>query len=586
MAQMLAYFPTVYPGELLYSVLARYHRHVGAPSPMHTLDALFGNRKVIATFDLPGHLQALADRIPPDRALNVDRIIDTLTLYPYLTAFEPPALQEKVRRAMGQGAIDGLHVCLGLSAFRIGRVQQLRFCQTCAWEMKAIYGELWWRRDHQLPGVIVCPEHGCPLQGSTVRLAKVSRHEFVAATPNNCPSHARSIAPLMEPASLAHLQRVARRSADLLCSPPGGRTLWQWTEFYRNRMLEIGLSKSNVTMNQYHFDRDFRNFFGGALDLLPAVMDDGAFAGDWLASMVRKHRKAHHPLHHILVQDFLAQRERRDSAFGAGPWPCINPLANHRSSEPIKSFTQHWNHGNRVGVFSCSCGYVYTRCLQSKTGALGAPRFLQYGPLLEPALRQLVIAGKRLREVGRFLHLDPKTVVRLAGEIGIAIPWKPLRRIEKVLVSPESVADSAASLVQASPAVPVTRDVARRTRRAWPEIDRDWVTKLSAWVDIVCQESPPVRITVAELERRANRRDWLLKRRHHMPLTMEFLDQAVETVEQFQLRRIHWAIAELELCGAPVTAWQIMRKAGLRSNNLARIHAILDEAPIVMRIAA
>ena len=165
---MLTYFPTVYPGELLYSVLARYHRHVGAPSPMHTLDALFGNRKVIATFDLPGHLQALADRLPPDRALNVDRVIDTLTLYPYLTAFEPPALQEKVRRAMGQGAIDGLHVRLGLSAFRIGRVQQLRFCPTCAWEMKALYGELWWRRDHQLPGVIACPEHGCPLLDSVV----------------------------------------------------------------------------------------------------------------------------------------------------------------------------------------------------------------------------------------------------------------------------------------------------------------------------------------------------------------------------------------------------------------------------------
>ncbi|MDO8775302.1 MAG: TniQ family protein, partial [Burkholderiaceae bacterium] len=100
---MLAYFPKVYPGELLYSVLARYHLHVGTPGPMHTLDALFGNRKVISTFDLPGHLQSLADRIPPDCDLSVDRVIDTLTLFSYFTAFEPPALQEKVRGAMRGG---------------------------------------------------------------------------------------------------------------------------------------------------------------------------------------------------------------------------------------------------------------------------------------------------------------------------------------------------------------------------------------------------------------------------------------------------------------------------------------------------
>ena len=88
---MLAYFPKVYPGEMLYSVLARYDQHIGTPGPMHTLDALFGNRKVIATFDLPGHLQSLADRIPSDRGLSVDHIIDTLTLFPYFTAFVPPA---------------------------------------------------------------------------------------------------------------------------------------------------------------------------------------------------------------------------------------------------------------------------------------------------------------------------------------------------------------------------------------------------------------------------------------------------------------------------------------------------------------
>ena len=583
---MLAYFPKVYPCELLYSVLARYQLHVGSPGTMHTLDALFGNRKAISTFDLPGHLHVLADRIPPDCNLSVDRVIDTLTLYPYFTAFEPPLLQKKVRSAMRSGTIDGLHVRLGLSAFRVGRIHRLRFCPECNLRMQAVHGELWWRRDHQLPGVLVCPEHGFILRESTVSFSQFSRHEFVAATSRNCSPHARPVVPVVDHACLAHLHRVARRSADLLCSPPVPRTLSRWTLFYRNHMLGVGLAKSFSTMDQQRFDSEFRNFYGGVLNLLPSVMDGSDFAGEWLASMVRKHRKANHPLYHVLLQDFLEQRARQTSPFGAGPWPCINPLASHNSQPLIKTFTQHRNHGNRVGVFSCTCGYVYTQCLNSQTGELGLPRFLHYGPLLEPALRQLVMASTGLREVGRSLRLDPKTVVRLASELGVAVSWKPRPFDKTPRATPKVAAQSASSLSHANHGVSATRDMSSRTRRDWPEIDRVWAAKLSVWADIVRAETPPVRITVAELERRVNLRGWLLKRRHHLPLTMTFLERTVEITKDFQIRRIHWAIAELEQSGAQVKAWQIMRKAGLRSSSLGRINAILDAAPIFSRIAA
>jgi hypothetical protein len=46
--------------------------------------------------------------------------------------------------------------------------------------------------------------------------------------------------------------------------------------------------------------------------------------------------------------------------------------------------TQHRNHCITVGVFTCACGYVYTRCFYSSIGKLGPARFLSFGPLLEP----------------------------------------------------------------------------------------------------------------------------------------------------------------------------------------------------------
>lgn len=553
---------------------------------MHTLGALFGNRKVIATFDLPGHLQSLADRIPSDRGLSVDHIIDTLTLFPYFTAFVPPAQQEKARDSMRSGAVDGLHVRLGLSAFRIGRNQWLRFCPECVQEMQAAHGELWWRRDHQLPGVLVCPTHACLLLESEVSFSQFSRHEFVAATSKTCPSHARPVVRLIDQACLGHLQRIARRSADLLCNPPTGRTLARWTAFYRSHMHETGLSKSVATVDQQRFDDEFRKFYGRVLELLPSVMDGGNFAGEWLASIVRKHRKANHPLYHVLVQDFLAQRQPRMSPFGVGPWPCMNPLAKHGSHSPIKTFSQHSNHGNRVGVFSCTCGYVYTRCLDVKTSTLGLPRFLHYGPLLEPALRQLVMDGTGLREVGRFLRLDPKTVVRLANDLGIAVPWKPTAFGKKLLASPKLPVQCVPPFSKSSPTPSKSRDSTRRPRCDWPEIDAAFLSKFNAWVVTIHAETPPVRISVAELERRVNLRGWVLKRRHRLPLTMALLERIVETTDAFQHRRIRWAITELEQCGAQVKAWQVMRMAGLPSTSLGLISAILDAAPIAARLTA
>lgn len=573
---MLAYFPTVYPGELLYSVLARYHRHIGSPGMMYTLEALFGNRKTVASLALPGHLQLLADRIPTERNLTVDRMIDTLTLYPYFTAFEPPSLQAKVRGAMRCGNTTDLHIRLGLVAFRIDQIQKLRFCLKCAQEMRINYGELYWHRNHQLPSVLVCPEHGYPLLESTVSLPQHSRHEFVAAISENCSIRASPVVSVTDQTALFHLQRLARLSAELLENPSLPRTFSGWTNFYRGQMLEKGLSRSTGTMHQQRLDEDFRNFYGRMLELLPCVKSTAGFTGDWLATMVRKHRKAVHPLYHLLIQDFLTQREFRKSVFGKGPWLCLNPLASHRSSVQIKEVRQHQNRGNTVGVFECSCGYVYTRCFYSTANKLGPPRLLRYGPLLEPTLLRFIAAGSGLREIGRALKVDPKTVIRLARELEISMSQKSLTSSGRQRKSETTAGQITAKLplTKKSDKSMSKHSESKYTRHDWRAIDQAWLAKLTILTIAIRQVAPPIRITVAEFERRLERRGWLLKRRNHLPKTMAFLDRETENIETFQLRRIHWAINDLEESGC-VKAWEVMRKAGLRSDSLEKINDIL-----------
>lgn len=566
---MLAYFPTIYPGELLYSVLARYQRHVGIPGMMHTLDALFGNRKVIASFDLPGHLQTLVDNIPVEHGITIDFIIDALTLYPYFTAFEPPALQAQVRKAMHNGAIDGLHVRLGLAAFRIGRVSRFRFCIECSQKMLEQYEELYWRRDHQLPSVLVCPEHGLPLQESSVLLTQCSRHEFIAPSLDNCPFDSKQVLTETDSAIFPHLQRLASSSARLLDDLPPARNFAEWTSFYRSKILELGLARSARTMNQQQLDKAFRGFYGRVLEVLPGIMAEEKFAGEWLAAMVRKHRKANHPLYHLLLQDFLTQQECRFSPFGQGPWPCRNPLAHHHDQLTIESITQHRNHGKTVGVFACSCGYVYTRCLDAVAGTLEQPRFLRYGPLLVPALRKMLDTGVGLREIGRHLQLDPKTVVFLAAKLGFATPWKT--RPSGLWQTTTGKQKQPQVLTREPSSVSFEPKHTRRERFDWSEIDCKWLETLKAIVPLVLAEMPPVRLTVSELERRIGRRGYFGKRQSRLPRTIQFLALTTESIRAFQLRRIQWAIAELKRETEYPKAWQVLRKAGVRSTSLSLV---------------
>ncbi len=49
-----------------------------------------------------------------------------------------------------------------------------------------------------------------------------------------------------------------------------------------------------------------------------------------------------------------------------------------------------------------------------------------------------------------------------------------------------------------------------------------------------------------------------------MPLTKAYLDLVVESVEDYQIRRVQWAVETLHHQGEQVEPWKVIRLAGLR----------------------
>src|SRR5689334_2771460 len=101
---MLGFFPTPYPGELLYSMIARYCERMQFPSHRPILHELLDTNNITAGIDLPGNLDFFVARLPPGHQYSADSIIDRHTLLPLYAPFVPPTKLTLIRESMKQGA--------------------------------------------------------------------------------------------------------------------------------------------------------------------------------------------------------------------------------------------------------------------------------------------------------------------------------------------------------------------------------------------------------------------------------------------------------------------------------------------------
>ncbi|WP_194914594.1 TniQ family protein [Azospirillum sp. INR13] len=292
---MLPYFPAIYPDETLYSVVARYHRHTAANSVKETLIDLFGSRAVRLTPVLVGRLGDLARRLPPDRNLTPERLALSTTFYPYCVAYEPAPVRHAVLsgliRPAGDRADAGWDIAAGPAHFPAA----LRCCPVCLVEAAERFGEAYWRRAHQLPGVMLCPEHAVPL--------------ITADTAGRAESQRLIPAPLLSdfakpslPAWARHgpcatlLLDIARRSCLLLSALPAEKTATTRLDALAARGLTEGPTRAD--------HRASCEAFAGFVDPIRSVLPE-VRGTNWLRSMTNPDGPPIHPLHHVLFDLLL-----------------------------------------------------------------------------------------------------------------------------------------------------------------------------------------------------------------------------------------------------------------------------------------
>lgn len=289
-------FPAPYPNELLYSVIARAGVHEGETSPKQLLDLVFANRKVIATVDLPCHVESIASQYPKSLGLTSKVLIRNHTLWPIYSSFVPLDRRAAIERWMRGESKGAAHLAVGMVASRVRSKQKLLLCASCRDEHKLKYGEAFWDRRWQVPLVSYCPSHGS-LSETDISLNGEHRHEFIPI------SQCKAVGRVPVTKSDIRFAELAYGLFD--CFKNEFPSYQQWTRFYRNLAIDHGFLVGN-RIDHRRLHEQYVSYWGNEwlnrAGLLPKDKDTS-----WLKSIFRKHRKTFCFAEHLTVIEAISQ---------------------------------------------------------------------------------------------------------------------------------------------------------------------------------------------------------------------------------------------------------------------------------------
>ncbi len=632
---MVAFFPTPFASdEVMYSVLARFHAASGNTSPKATIMDLYGITTVTAVIDLPAHFDALVSNLPVKHRYKADELIKAHTLFPFYSAFLPPQRANLVLESMKGDIGHSVHNRLGIMASSISTDKTLKYCRECFDADKIRWGEPYWHRVHQVPGVYICPIHRIPLYRS--RLLPMNRHEFVTATREDYQetqdtngdkegvvmqdtqsawdNAVSKITILLEDDELSTKYRMLVDNVDkLLNSSYANRPMEWFANHYVARLKEIGLANVHGHVRQVEFRREFLRYYG---EQFLKVMQSSVSERDdnWLNAMVRKHRKTFHPIRHLLLMQFLGisldemfVNEPQYQSFGTSPWLCLNPAADHYLQPVVEDMSIRYDSKVKrpIGTFSCSCGFVYARKGPDTRAddKYRVGRIKVFGEVWERKLGELLNEDLSLREIARRLHVDVNTVKKYADlprqdrkAISSAVPDDLRERqrhawIELVRLNEKKSQTELRHMNKAlytwlyrndknwliAHSLKPKRVITTNSRVDWGKRDEEILVLVRTEVTrILTLEGKPERVSISRIGKRIGYLSLLEKHLDKMPKTKSYLETVKETVEGFQLRRIRWAMQEIEREGQDLQWWRIVRKAGIRGEVVENLRVYFD----------
>ncbi|WP_228761208.1 TniQ family protein [Vibrio gigantis] len=156
---MLTYFPVAQKDELLTSIIARFIQQMGIKDDKIALDILFGNRMIVPSPFLQGHIAQLLDHIGHVWEVNPKQIVARYTSLPLFKPFVESHRYKALQANLIHSRVNPCMSRAGIPASVIEWPTTYKICPLCWQEQSKNLGFTYWQRLFQVPGVNACPLH-------------------------------------------------------------------------------------------------------------------------------------------------------------------------------------------------------------------------------------------------------------------------------------------------------------------------------------------------------------------------------------------------------------------------------------------
>lgn len=630
---MIGFFPDPYPDELLYSSCARYAQRVSYPNKQTVMRDLFGKIGLSAVVDFPTRLEFLLSVIS-NKNYSANEIINENTLLPFYEPFLINTRAKVVRKEMITITDNRLRTRLGTNTNQINSSDFLRFCPACIEVDRKLFGETYWHRIHQIPGISICPDHKCFLLESALGWNRESSSFFHAAedfVESQKPTYLNT-----EDDCYPHFIFLAENAKWLLKQQKLALPDGVLRERYHNILLEKGYAYCNGRIKVSSLLNDFTDFYPqGFLEDLGCALESAN--RNWLSKMLEEYKSSvlHHPIRHLLLMNFLKTDTKKFfkffvefKPFGDPPYPCLNKVSPHYNELKIDSckifdnLAKKQKYRQPVAIFSCKCGFIYRRLGPDKSpeDIFKYNSVDQYGDLWEQKLAtEWADLNLSLAEIARRFNTTALLVARHAIRLNLPMNTEGTRRLQgydryfnprnnlsQKLSSnradwlnkyKEHPRASREFLIKKFPFLyswlqkydkewfeshlpaPQKKSI-KKSHLNWREIDIQLSKVIKqACEDILNNGEKLIRISLTEIIRRVGHKSWIEKRGSKLPIVTKIINESLESFEDFMIRKLLKTECQYVKSRKIPTRQRLIRKAVINNSttdNSPRIQREID----------
>lgn len=392
--------------------------------------------------------------------------------------------------------------------------EYLRFCPECYAEEIRKYGESYWHRIHQTPGVLVCAKHNCQLIESNI--STMSNRQGYYLPMGSTYLHSTKQRPKYSISNQKILSQVASDVEFLYLKTTSIREQFlfrncSFRQAYMASLQKKGIATATGSIRIEKFKTAFCEYFNPELlNLLGIPIKN---VEKWTVSLCRNETPPQKALKYILLAEFV-----------------------------VGSFREFIEHLDKIENDLCRA-VVYKRPITTNYKE-AAPRY-----------RSRWLAAKEQ------LPLDAsKTEIKNKDKAAYA--W--LYRNDKDWLN------------ENSPKYKPNNVYTRHT--IWQKRDKDYADMVPAAVEVLLAKSSlPERLTCASISREMDCSGVMKAKAAFFPLTMAQIDKYKESIHQYHLRKINWVRNEMNRNGEILAPWVIVSRAGIKSKESKKYIEMLKQ---------